>query len=144
MKPGIQNTLQKLLVMLLIAVSLASTFQQWQHTRNIDKGSEALERWEERLAPARDAIPVERGVIGFVSDWNVPGIEYHFSDVESEFLLTQYALAPLVLVNGPVAEWNIAILNNRAFKIWEEANAGQFEVIRFKNGIYLLHRLETP
>src|SRR5512134_593319 len=100
MKFNIQNILRSLLVVALIGVSLPKTIQQWQRTLNIDKGSEALERWEERIQPAREALPIKRGVIGFVSDWNVPGMEYNFSDVESEFLLTQYALAPFVLVNG--------------------------------------------
>lgn len=134
------NIVQKLMVVLLIVASLRSGFRQWQSTINIDKGSSALEKWEERLKPVRETLPIKRGVIGFVSEWNIPGLEHSFADQETEFILTQYALAPLILVNGPVAEWNVAILNNKALKMWEEANPGQFEIIPLKHGVYLLHR----
>ena len=135
-----QIKIQKLAVILLVLTSLYSIVLHWCSTIGIDKGSEALDTWEDHLQPVRDALPIKRGVIGFVGEWDVPGIESAFMDQESEYLLTQYALAPLILVRGAVAEWNIAILNRGAFAIWEQSNQGKFEVIPFKHNIYLLHR----
>ena len=136
-----KSILQKCAILFLVAASLYSTVTHWQSTRNVDKGSEALDRWEAQLQPAREALPVKRGIIGYIGEWDVPGIEFAFLDQETEFILTQYALAPLVLVRGPVAEWNIAILSQEAFQKWEADNQGLFEITPLKHNIYILHKL---
>lgn len=133
--------LRKLAVILLVLTSLYSMFLHWRSTMNMDRGSAALESWDAEFQIVREALPVESGTIGFVSDWDVPGIEYDFGDQETEYILTQYALAPLVLVKGPVAEWNVGILSREALKIWKETNKGKFEVIPIRKNIYLLKRV---
>jgi hypothetical protein len=109
----------------------------------LDRGAVALANWEARLEPARRNLPVERGVIGYVTEWDVPGMSYDARDLESEYLLAQYALAPLILVKGPQAEWNVAVLSPEAARIWRESEAGQFQLIHLNHNIYLLHRMEN-
>jgi hypothetical protein len=139
-----RNLLQRCAILFLIAASLSSIATHWQSTRNIEKGSEALDRWEAQLQPAREALPIKRGILGYVGEWDVPGTDYEFLDQETEFILTQYALAPLILVRGPVAEWNIAILNREAFQEWEADNRGVFEITHLGRNIYLLRKLGNP
>ena len=54
--------------------------------------------WEQRLSRLKDNLPPD-GIIGYVSDWDIPG-EESSSDLETEYRLTQYTLAPLVLTRG--------------------------------------------
>jgi hypothetical protein len=140
MRPNLQN----ITVLLLVIASAVSALQHVQSTKDIERGAEALETWEERLAPVRTALPIQRGVIGYVSDWDVPGAAYHVWDQESEYLLAQYALAPLIVVKGPVAEWNVAVLEPGAIEIWQATYPGEYEVIRLKHNVYLLHKLNSP
>lgn len=135
-----QEKARKLIVIFLVCTSLYATFLHWRSTIDLDRGAEALDQWEAQFQPVREALPVKRGVIGFVDDSDVPGIEYDPGDQETEFILTQYALAPLILVKGAVADWNVAILSREAVRLWKETNKGEFDVIHIKNNIYLLYR----
>jgi hypothetical protein len=139
-----QKTVKMLAVILLVVTSLYSVALHWHSTIGLERGAEAIDKWESRLQPVREALPLQRGVIGFVGDWDVPGVDYSFADQETEFMLTQYALAPLILVKGPVADWNVAILSRDDLEIWMISNGEHFEVIPFKHNIYLLHRRAGP
>lgn len=138
-----RSFLQKTAVILLVIASLYSLARYWDSTIDLEMGAQALAAWEARLEPARRALPIQRGVIGYVGEWDVPGVEYNFWDQEGEYLLAQYTLAPFILVKGAQAEWNVAVLSNRAFEIWEQSNQGKFDIIRLKHNVYLLHRIET-
>jgi hypothetical protein len=132
-------------IVLLALTSLAAPAVQWQSTRSMnleDTGSLALDGWEQRLEPVRRNLPLKQGVIGYVADWDVPGIEYSPGDQEAEFLLSQYSLAPLVLVRGAQAEWNVGVFSPQAFQAWQAANQDRFEIISLRRNVYLLHRLD--
>jgi hypothetical protein len=75
-----------------------------------------------------------------VGEWDVAGLEYGYWDQSTEYLLAQYALAPLILVRGAQAEWTVVILNQEAFEDWQRANPGQFEITSLKHNVHLLHR----
>jgi hypothetical protein len=138
---------RKAAVVLLVLTSLVSLVGHWRYTMSLntkDAGSEALDIWEARLEPARHTLPVERGMIGFLGEWDVAGMEFSPIDQEAEFLLSQYSLAPFILVRGPRAEWNVAVLSPKAYKTWEQSNQGDFEVIALRHNVYLLHRLKNP
>jgi hypothetical protein len=132
---------------MLVLTSLAALFLHWRTTQAMtleNTGSLALEAWEERLAPARRNLPVQRGVVGYVAEWDVPGIEYSPGDQEAEFLLSQYALAPLVLVRGAQAEWNVAVFSPEAFRAWKAANEQYFDIIQLRHNVFILHRRDRP
>lgn len=134
---------KQLLVLLLAFSSLYSTVEHWRSTINFDRGAAAMEAWEARIQPVKEALPIERGVIGFVGEWDVPGVAFSAGDQETEFILTQYTLAPLILVRGTVAEWNVAILSKTAYEKWQATKTGDFEVIPLGHQVYLLRRLNS-
>lgn len=138
------RNIQKFFIVLLVLASLFSVFQYWLSTRGLDLGGAAIEAWTERLEPVKTALPIQRGVIGYVGEWDVPGTSYSYWDQESEFMLAQYTLAPLILERGAVEEWNVAVLSRASFGIWQKANAGEFEITPLKHNMYLLHRLVNP
>jgi hypothetical protein len=134
-------TLQRLWIAGLAAYCLFSliAYYQWGPFAHLERETAALEAWERRLRPVRNSLPMQRGVIGYISQWDVPGSDYAVWDQEGEFRLTQYFLAPLILVRGAHAEWNLVLLNEQAFDDWQRANPGEYEIIRLRNGVYLLH-----
>jgi hypothetical protein len=135
---------RRIVMGLLVLASLFSVVRYWRLTLNIDRGKEALDAWEARLAPAREALPFQRGVIGYVADWDVPGVSYAYADQEGEYLLAQYTLAPLILKKGPAAEWNVAVLSPKSFAAWQAAFGKQFEVSNIGHNVYILRKLENP
>jgi hypothetical protein len=135
---------KKIAVVLLGLICLISAAQSWRSSIGLDLGSEALADWEARLEPVKDALPIERGVIGYIGEWDVPGIEYSYWDQEGEYLLAQYALAPLILVKGPHAGWNVAVLSPQAFSAWSATHEGQYEVQHIRQNVYVLHKLNNP
>ena len=136
-----QAGLKRAMVVILVAAGLFSAVQQWLSTLHADRGGEAIATWEARLVPARKVLPFDRGVIGYVGDWDVPGVSYALWDQESEYLLTQYALAPLVLKKRIVTEWNVAVLKPKTFAAWQAVYGTQFEVFSVGRNVYVLHRL---
>ena len=132
---------KQFLVLLLAFTSLYSTIVHWRSTIDFDRGAKAMAAWEARLQPVREALPVQRGVIGFIGEWDVPGVEFSAGDQETEFILTQYTLAPLILARGAAAEWNLAILSKAAYEKWQETKTENFEVISLGHQVYLFHRL---
>jgi hypothetical protein len=82
------------------------------------------------------------GVVGVLYSGGVDDPEYNEWDQEVEFLLTRYSFAPLVLVKGIRAEWNIAVLKPGSLTKWSQLNANQnLEIISTGNGVYLVHKL---
>lgn len=138
------SKLGKFLVIALAVVSLASSVNFWHSTRSLDKGSEAIERWEFILAPVRDRLPIQRGVIGYVGEWDIVGSDNEYEDWDqmAEYLLTQYVLAPLIVKRGAVAEWNVAVLTPASMQAWQQAHEGEFRVIPLKHNVYILRKLD--
>ncbi|HVN16069.1 MAG TPA: hypothetical protein VMT73_10055 [Anaerolineales bacterium] len=136
--------LKKIFLALLVLAGFFSVVQSWLSTLNLNQGGAAIDAWEARLMPAKKALPIKRGVIGYVGEWDAPGISYAYWDQESEYLLAQYSLAPLILKKGAVEEWNVAVLSEPAFAAWQKANQGKFEIIPLKHNVYLFHRLANP
>lgn len=89
----------------------------------------------------KETIPVRRGLIGYISEEDIKGIEFAFWDNETEFILTQYALAPLILKKGLAAEWNVVVLQEEYLTMWLEANPGEYEIIKVKSQFYVLRDL---
>lgn len=96
--------------------------------------------WDARFVRLKQALPFIRGEIGYISDSNIPGVSYDGANDLGEYVLTQYAMAPVILIRGTDQEWNIGNLSGPAFRAWEAANGAAFDVKQFGDGIYLLHR----
>lgn len=110
----LQSAIKKVLVILLLFFSLFNIKQLWAASLDIgDRGAETLDRWEADMILLKESLPVNRGVVGYISEEDVAGLEYAYWDNETEFLLTQYALAPLIIKKGLSAEWNVVVLKNQ-------------------------------
>ena len=134
--------LQRLALVLIVLASLASSIQYLQSTPSLGSATDdPVADWEKRFAPIEARLPFKRGVVGYISDSSVPGMPYDAANDEGEYVLTQYALAPIIIVKGTNEEWNIANLTQPAYNAWSQTNHGQFEVSPFKGGLYLLHRV---
>lgn len=142
---SILTLVRKILVALLLAFSLFSMYQLVFASTHIgDTGSERLDLWEADMGRVREAIPVDRGVVGYISEEDLDNAEFAFWDNETEFMLTQYALAPLILKKGLASEWNVVVLREEDLKGWLEANPGNYEVIKVKGQFSVLHDLGAP
>ena len=97
--------------------------------------------WEKRFTPFRERLPFVRGFVGYISDADVPGAEFDAANDSGEYVLSQYALAPIIIVRGADLEWNLANLSRDGFKRWQALHAESFELVLQQNGLYLLRRI---
>jgi hypothetical protein len=130
---------------ILVLIGLASLYASisnlisTQYLGNIH--DDPVADWEQRFEPLKKRLPYTRGVIGYISDSSVPGAVYSSANDSGEYVLTQYVMAPIILIQGTGQEWNIANFGKQAYEIWSQSNHGRFEVTPFGGNIYLLHKL---
>ena len=103
--------------------------------------AEVIATWNDRLSKLIEPIPFERGLVGYLSNEDIPGTTFDSNDAEGEFVLAQYAVAPLILVRGMEQEWVILNLDSETFEKWRQENAKEFEVVRSGGGMVLVHKV---
>lgn len=135
--------LQRGLLALILLGSVYASIQNLISTKELGSISDdPVADWEVRFEPLKARLPFQRGVVGYISDSSVPGALYDAANDEGEYVLTQYVMAPIIIVKGTDQEWNIGRLSRQAYQIWSKSNQGQFDVIPFKGNVYLFHRLK--
>jgi hypothetical protein len=141
---GSSKWLQRIIIVLIVLASLYASVQNLISTKYLGSiTDDPVADWEIRFAPLKAQLPFKRGVVGYISDSNIPGYTYNAANDEGEYVLAQYVLAPIIIVRGTGQEWNIGNLDKPAYDIWSQSNQGQFEVIPFKDKLYLIHRLRN-
>jgi hypothetical protein len=134
--------IQRLLLVLIAAASTYAAASNLLSTRELGSIDEdPVAQWEQRFAPVRERLPFVRGVVGYISDSDVPGAEFNAANDSGEYVLTQYALAPIIIIRGTDQEWNLANLSRDGFERWQALHADSFELILQQNGLYLLRRI---
>jgi hypothetical protein len=134
--------LQRVFLGLVAAAALYASVQNLISTRELGSMSEdPVARWETRFGPLKEELPFVRGTVGYISDSDVPGAEFDAANDEGEYILTQYALAPIIIVRGTDQEWNVLNLSREAFELWDAQADPSAEVLPFRGGLYLLHRI---
>jgi hypothetical protein len=134
--------LQGGLLGLIVIASLYASLQNLIATKDLGSlTDDPVAVWDLRFARLKQRLPFQRGVVGYISDSSIPGATYNAANDEGEYVLTQYAMAPIIIVKGTDQEWNIGNLSTQAYELWSASNHGQFEVIPFKDGVYLFHRI---
>ena len=127
---------------LVVLASLYASIQNLIATRDLGSVTDdPVADWETRFRPLKASLPFERGVVGYISDSSIAGVTFDAANDEGEYILTQYALAPIVIVKGTGQDWNVANLSNAAYQVWSKSNHSEFEVSPFKGGLYLLRRI---
>ena len=133
--------LQRILLAVLAAASLYASARNFNSTADLGSIEEdPVADWEVRFEPLRARLPFVRGVVGYISDAGVPGAEYDRANDEGEYVLTQYALAPIIIVWGTDQEWNVANLSAEAYRLWSAQEHPEFDIQALGSGLYLLHR----
>ena len=90
--------------------SISSTITSIQENSGVP-GEDMISSWEKRVRKSRLLLP-NSGIVGYVADWDLPDKQFGPKDQQVEFLLTQYTLAPLVLVRGTDHEIIIGNFND--------------------------------
>ena len=134
--------LQRGLIGLVVLAGLIASIQNLISTRDLGSVSDdPVADWEKRFAPLKEELPFRRGIVGYISDADVPGSSYDAANDQGEYVLAQYVLAPIIIKRGTNQEWDVANLDRQAFELWNRTNGSQFDVTAFKGGLYLLHRV---
>lgn len=95
---------------------------------------DGVKKWEERMKPVRESLPVSVREVGYVSD-NDP-----VAMIE-EYSLTKYALAPIVVRKSANQEWIIGNFTQPGIEnILSEKIPSGFTIKKLGAGIYLIHR----
>jgi hypothetical protein len=136
--------LRRIFLGLVAAASLYASLQNLISTRDLGSLSEdPVAQWEVRFGPLKRELPFVRGVVGYISDSDIPGAVFDAANDEGEYVLTQYALAPIIIVRGTDQEWNVANLSAASLARWSSEHPSGFDVLPLKGGLYLLHRVGT-
>jgi len=134
--------LQRIFLGLIVAASLYASIRNLAATPELGSVTEdPVAAWEQRFAAVKEQLPFVRGAVGYISDADVPGADFDPANDEGEYILTQYALAPIVIVRGTRLDWNIANFGPATFALWSSQGIGEFEVQPMRGGLYLLRRV---
>jgi len=130
---------------MLFGIIMASIYFGFQNLRSAvaigNLNSDPVTKWEVRFNAVKKLLPFKRGVVGYLTNSDVPGAIYDANNEQGEYTLTQYSMAPIILVRGDNEEWTIANLNSKAFQIWSQSNHGEFRDFPLNDNLYLLHRV---
>ncbi len=135
--------IKKLAVVLLILASIYSSVTFWIKTieawnpRLIT--NDGVYDWDERLSALRADLPADVKVVGYVSDWDVLS-NYNDANNGTEYVLTQYTMAPVVVARGDQHEWVIVNLVPKDFETWRATQPAGIEVIQYPLGLFLVHK----
>jgi hypothetical protein len=134
--------LARLFLFVVLAGSVAASARNLAATKQLGSiADDPVADWEQRFVAVKARLPFTRGFVGYISDSDVPGAAFDPANDEGEYVLTQYAMAPDILVRGTAEEWNIANLSREAFQEWAPQHRGSFDITPLQSGLYLLHRI---
>jgi hypothetical protein len=102
--------------------------------------SNSVDKWEKRMQPVRDHLPGDVTLVGYMADWDIPGSGYIPIDQDAEYVLTQYALAPIMVKPGLDQEWIVGNFLSPGFESWLDRSLPSYDIQSFGFGIYLIHR----
>jgi hypothetical protein len=136
-----KKILQASILFIISSYCVYSSLEYFRSSFTPQSRDETNRRFEDRLEDLRQFIPLERGVIGYLSNEDIETAEYTPGNASGEYVLAQYALSPLILDRGEYHEWNILNMTSDAFKIWDEKYGHDFQLIKSGGGFYLIQRL---
>ena len=99
-----------------------------------------VDRWEKRLQPVRNHLPEDIMLVGYAADWDIPDSGFNPIDQDAEYVLTQYALAPIMVQPGLEQEWIVGNFLHPGFEAWLDRSLPSYEIKSLGFGIYLIHR----
>ena len=135
--------IKKLAIILLVLVSvyssvtyLVNNIKAWNPRLITNDG---VYDWDTRLADLRADLPPEVEAVGYVSDWDVSP-DYNYPDNETEYVLTQYTMAPVIVTRDAEHAWVIVNLAPKDFETWLATQPTDIKVTRYPLGLFLVHK----
>jgi hypothetical protein len=136
-----KKTLQIGLLLALVLSSVFSSAAYMDSTRGEESSSAVIQRFSERIQKRTHSLPFSRGVLGYLSDEHVAGIDHDADNEDIEYVLAQYAVIPLILNKGVYHEWNILNMSVEAYEAWLAAHGAEYRLVSSGGGFYLVQRL---
>jgi hypothetical protein len=134
--------LQRIILVVIVFLGVKTSVESFTLNLNDRSNDTAVvAAWNERLSKLIASIPYERGFVGYISNEDIPGATFDTNDAEGEYVLTQYAIAPLILVRGTGQEWNILNFDRDTYQKWIQENANDFEFVESGGGLYLVRKV---
>lgn len=134
-----KKNLQRFALIVIVILGVKTSIEDLLSTVNMPGTDAAVVNWDERISTLTAHIPSKRGTIGYISNEDL-GAAFDADDSSAEYILTQFAVAPLILIRGTGEEWNILNLDLETYEIWNRTNVNNFEVISFGGGLYLVRK----
>ena len=139
---NVRRSAQWVMLAGIIAASIYFGYQNLREAMAVGApNDDPVTKWELRFDAVKKILPFKRGVIGYITNSDVPGAVYNANNEQGEYTLTQYTMAPIILVRGDNEEWTLANLSGKAFQTWSQSNQNTFRVIPLRDNLYLLQRL---
>jgi hypothetical protein len=116
---------------------LYSNRSAWIHVSTVNDGPT---QWEQRVQRIKADLP-SSGVIGYLSERDVPGLDFNPIDADEELAMTQYFLAPLIVEEGASRQYIFANFSDPQVKIASvERQFGIRMLNNYGMGIYLFEK----
>ena len=135
--------IKKLAIVLLVLVSvyssvtyLVNNIKAWNPRLITNDG---VYDWDTRLADLRADLPPDVEVVGYVSDWDISP-DYNYPNNETEYVLTQYTLAPVIVTRDAERAWVIVNLAPKDFESWLATQSTDIKVKKYPLGLFLVHK----
>ena len=137
-----RRAVQALAIALLAGYSIFSVTRNWVILReNWDPAlvsKDPASTWEQRIS--RIKLPAGIGnELGYVADWDIDPT-YDPIGQDQEYVLTQYALAPLIVRRGDGYEWIVGNLTLSGADDWLSRKFKDAKIHYYGWGIYLIHK----
>jgi len=137
--------IKRALPYLLALVALVASGSHLLHSiRFFDPANDMVSGWEEHMKLVREALPADVYEAGYLEKTDLPDSQALHDP--AEFFLTQYGVAPVVLVEGFGPEWIIGNFGGASIKRiepWLQEELGQFTIQSLGFGIYVIHDIEN-
>jgi len=98
-------------------------------------GKDVVTLYEKRFAPLKGMLP-NKGVVGYITDADLQSRPEDVKAVQ-RFVLTQYALAPLIVLNIPQSRLVVGNFHEGAFDPKLPANQGFVVLLNFGDVVLL-------
>ncbi|MCX5678502.1 MAG: hypothetical protein NTY76_05270 [Candidatus Omnitrophica bacterium] len=129
------------IIIILSLITCAELFTKTGNERINTGPRDQITQYEERFAAVRAALPA-RGAVGYITE-APPEAVMAYGNLQAEYYLTQYAVAPVVVDNNP--RRGIVIGNFHSSALPDISAYGRFSVImNAGNGVFLLRNEDAP
>ena len=139
MHPLIKRLALVLLILVSAYSSVAYLIERIQAWNPILITNDGVYDWDARLSSLRADLPADVKVVGYISDWDVLP-DYDYPNNETEYVLTQYTLAPVIVTRDAERAWVIVNLAPKDFETWLATQSTDIKVKKYPLGLFLVHK----